>query len=112
MKKKIQLKEICWARSGDKGDISNIGLMAKKPEYYDIIKKQVTPERVKSYFRDMVKGTVDIYEAPNLDSLEIVMHQALDGGATRTLRLDETGKCMGENLLQMEIEMEEMTTRK
>lgn len=104
MAKNIRLSELALARSGDKGDISDIGLMAFNEKTYEIIKKQVTPQRVKEHFKDWVKGDVKIYEMPNILSLEIVMHQALGGGATKTLRFDQTGKAMGNALLFMEVE--------
>lgn len=103
MTKKVRLSELALARSGDKGDISDIGLMAFNEKNYEIIKKQVTPQRVKEHFKDWVKGDVEIYEMPNVLSLEIVMHQALGGGATKTLRFDQTGKAMGNALLFMEV---------
>ncbi len=106
MARKVRLSEICFVRSGDKGDISNIGLMATNDENYEIIKKQVTSERVKAHFKDWVKGRVDIYEMPNVNSLEIVMFEALGGGATKTLRIDQTGKAMGNALLWMEIDVD------
>jgi len=106
MAKKVRLSELALARSGDKGDISDIGLMAKDKKAYEIIKKQVTPQRVKEHFKDWVKGDVKIYEMPNILSLEIVMHQALGGGATKTLRFDQTGKAMGNALLFMEVEVD------
>jgi hypothetical protein len=101
----IQLKELAYVRSGDKGDICNIGLLALNADNYDIIRREVTPERVKAFFGDMVKGPVNIYELPNIHALEIVLHNALDGGATRTLRFDQTGKAMGTALLRMEVEV-------
>lgn len=103
--KKVRLKDLAYARSGDKGDVSNIGLMAFNKNNYEIIKREVTPERVKEHFKGMVKGDVKIYEMPNLDSLEVVLYNALGGGATRTLRLDQTGKSMGQALLWMEVEV-------
>jgi len=106
MAKKVQLRELAYARSGDKGDISDIGLMAFNKENYEILKKQVTVERVKAHFGDMVKGEVKIYEMPNINALEIVMYQALGGGAPRTLRYDQTGKSMGNALMRMEVEVE------
>jgi hypothetical protein len=106
MARKVRLSELCYVRSGDKGDISNIGLMATSDENYEIIKKQVTPERIKEHFKDWVKGRVDIYEMPNVNSLEIVMFEALGGGATKTLRIDQTGKAMGNALLWMEIDLD------
>jgi phosphoribosylaminoimidazole-succinocarboxamide synthase len=104
MTKKVRLSELALARSGDKGDISDIGLMAFNEKTYEIIKKQVTPQRVKEHFKHWVKGEVEIYEMPNILSLEIVMRQALGGGATKTLRFDQTGKAMGNALLFMEVE--------
>ena len=102
----IQLRELAYARSGDKGDVCNIGLLAFNRENYELMTKYVTPERVKEHFGDMVKGAVEIYEMPNIDALEIVLRNALDGGATRTLRFDQTGKAMGTALLRMEIPAE------
>lgn len=106
-KKKITLKDICYYRSGDKGDISNIGLMAKTDKAYEIIKREVTPERIKAHFKDWVKGDIIIYPMDNLQSLEIMMYGALGGGATKTLRIDQTGKAMGNGLSKMEIEVDE-----
>ncbi len=90
----IPLSELCWYRSGDKGDISNIGLMAKDERGYDIIREAVTPERVKAHFKDWVKGDVTIYEVPNMLAIEIVLREGLGGGATKSLRVDQTGKAM------------------
>jgi hypothetical protein len=104
--RKVMLKDLCYARSGDKGDTSDIGLMALSKENYEIVRKKVTPERIREHFGDMVKGDVKIYEMPNIDALEIVMYNALGGGASRTLRLDQTGKSMGQALLRMEIEVD------
>ena len=106
MAKKVKLSDICWYRSGDKGDISNIGLMAKDEKAYEIIKKQVTPERIKAHFKDWVKGDVVIYPMDNLQALEIVMFKSLGGGATKTLRIDQTGKSMGNALAKMEVEVD------
>ena len=103
---KVQLRELAYVRSGDKGDICNIGLLALTAENYEIIRREVTPERVKAFFSEMVKGPVKIYEMPNIHALEIVLHNALDGGATRTLRFDQTGKAMGTALLRMEVAVE------
>jgi len=105
MAKKVQLRELCYARSGDKGDISNIGLMAFNEKIYEIIRKEVTPEKVNAHFKGQVKGEVEIYEIPNLLSLELVLHRGLGGGATNTLRFDQTGKAMGNALLWMEVEV-------
>lgn len=103
--KKVRLNELCYGRSGDKGDISNIGLMAYTDEDYETIKKQVTPERVKAHFKDWAKGEVTVYPMPNLNALEIVLKQGLGGGATKSLRTDQTGKAMNNALRMMEVEV-------
>jgi hypothetical protein len=105
--KKIQLRGIAYARSGDKGDVVNIGLMAKDDAAYRIIKEKVTAQKVKDHFKDIVKGDVRRYEMDNLQSLEFVLCNALGGGATRTLAMDQTGKAYGQNLLRMFIEVED-----
>jgi len=104
---KVKLYELAFARSGDKGDVSNIGIMAKSKAIYDFLLKAVTPEKVKEHFKGMVKGDVEIYPMPNIDSLEIVLRLALGGGATRTLRFDQTGKSMCSALQRMELEADE-----
>ena len=100
------LKDLAYARSGDKGDVINVGVMAFNHENYEFLKKALTPEKVKAHYKGDVTGDVVIYEMPNLDSLEIVMNGALGGGATRTLALDQTGKAKGQSLLYMELEAE------
>ena len=102
--KKIMLKDLAYARSGDKGDISDLGLIAKTDKDYELMKKNVTPEAVKEFFKDDCKGEVSIYPMDNINALKIVMWNALGGGATRNLRLDQTGKSMGCYLLGMEID--------
>jgi hypothetical protein len=103
---KVQLARIAHARSGDKGDISNIGIIAYKPEHYPILVREVTADRVKAHFKELVKGKVDRYELPNLNALNFVMHEALDGGGTISLRTDAQGKTLGAALLRMEIEVD------
>ena len=105
--KKVKLHDLAFARSGDKGDVSNIGLMAKTKNIYEFLSKAVTPEKVKKHFKGMIKGDVEIYSMPNLDSLELILRRALGGGATCTLRFDQTGKSMGQALLRMELEVDE-----
>jgi len=102
--KRIQLREIAHARSGDKGDNANIGLIALKPKYYPILVREVTAERVKQHFAGLCHGEVERYELPNLRALNFVLHQALDGGGTLSLRTDSQGKTYGAALLRMEIE--------
>ena len=101
---KIQLKEIAHARSGDKGDNANIGLIALKPEHYPVLVREVTADRVKQHFAGLCAGEVERYELPNLNALNFVLHAALDGGGTLSLRTDSQGKTYGAALLRMEIE--------
>lgn len=101
--RKVQLKEIAHARSGDKGDNANIGLIALKPEYYPVLVREVTAERVKRHFAGICLGEVERYEIPNLHALNFVLHQALDGGGTLSLRTDSQGKTYGAALLRLEI---------
>jgi hypothetical protein len=100
------LGNIAHTRSGDKGDTSNIGVIAFKPEGYAIILREVTPERVKTYFGDLVKGEVERFELPNLGAINLLLHEALGGGGTVSLRVDAQGKTYGAALLGMEIELD------
>jgi hypothetical protein len=102
---KIRLSEIAHARSGDKGDISNVGLIAKQPRYYPLLVREVTADRVKAHFGSLVLGPVTRFELPNLSALNFVMEQALDGGGTISLRTDAQGKTHGAALLTMEVEV-------
>ncbi|HDM77441.1 MAG TPA: hypothetical protein ENG51_13390 [Deltaproteobacteria bacterium] len=104
---KVLLKELAFARSGDKGDVSNIGIMAKSGSIYKFLLSVITPEKIKEHFKGMVKGDVEIYPMPNIESIEVVLRQALGGGATSTLRFDQTGKSMCTALLRMEVEVSE-----
>jgi len=101
---KIQLREICHARSGDKGDTGNIGVIVYDKKDYELIKKELTAERVKEFFKGTVKGDVVRYELSRLGALNFVLYNALDGGATRTLSLDAYGKALSSALLSMMIE--------
>ena len=104
---KIPLARIAHARSGDKGDTANIGVIAWHDRHYPILLREVTAERVKALFGDLVKGRVERFELPNLGALNFLLHQALDGGGTVSLRLDAQGKTLGAALLGMEIEVDE-----
>lgn len=99
----IFLKDIAHGRSGDKGNRSNICIFAREPKYYDIIKEQVTAERVKEHFGDVVKGKVVRYDVPTLTGFNFVMDEALGGGATNSLRFDNIGKCMASALMRMKV---------
>lgn len=99
----MKLLEIAHSRTGDKGNISNISLIVYKEEDYQLIKEKVTAEKVKEYFKDVVKGEVVRYELDNLGALNFVMDKALGGGVTRSLALDKHGKSLSAALLEMEI---------
>ncbi len=103
----VKLREVCFSRAGDKGDVSNVGIACYKPEYYDVVKEQITAEKVKAYYEGIVKGRVDRYEIPGMDAFMFVMQEALDGGTTRSLRLDAYGKALSGYILNMDIDMPE-----
>ena len=98
----LQLRYLAHARSGDKGNSANVGLIALEPEWYDLLRRQVTVARVRKHFRGMVSG-VDRYELPNLSALNFLLHGALDGGGTISLKTDAQGKVYSTALLRMEI---------
>ncbi len=102
-----QLRELAFARSGDKGDVCNVGLLAFDDRCYEILVREVTAERIKAHFGEMVKGQVEIYPLPKVNALEIVLRNALGGGATRTLLFDQTGKSMSTSLLRMRVPVPE-----
>jgi hypothetical protein len=104
---RIQLRQICHARSGDKGDTANVGLIALKEEYYPIIRRYVTTDRVKQHFKGIVLGDVERFELPNLWALNFLLHNALDGGGTKSLMNDAQGKTLSAALLRMEIDVKE-----
>lgn len=103
--KKVQLLELAHARSGDKGDASNVGLIARKPEYYEVLREKATVDAVKKHFKGICTGPVERYELPNLHALNFLLHGALGGGGTVSLRNDAQGKTMSTALLRMEIEV-------
>jgi hypothetical protein len=105
--KKVPLHRIAHGRSGDKGDISNCAIIARKPEYYALIAEQVTAERVKKHFGDFCKGPVRRYDLPRIHSFNFVLEQALDGGGTSSLRIDPLGKTYACALLRMEVSVPE-----
>lgn len=97
------LRDIAYVRSGDKGDICTAGLIAKTPADYAALLRSVTPDKVKALYGDWVKGAVNCYPMDNIQAVVVVMQQALGGGATRTLRLDQTGKALGHALLRLPV---------
>ena len=102
----IPLYRIAITRSGDKGDVSNIGVIAFSSDLYRVLKKKLTPLAVKNHFKDMVRGDVTIYPMDNIEALQVVMQSALGGGATKTLRFDQTGKSMSVLMQSLEIPFE------
>lgn len=102
---KIQLVDLAHSRSGDKGNMANVGLIAYDSNHYELLCEAVTAERVKAHFGDMVLGRVDRYELPNLHALNFLLHDALDGGGTVSLMNDAHGKVFSTALLRMEIEV-------
>src|SRR5260370_41169113 len=100
-----QLVELAHARSGDKGDIADISLFAPDLEIYDLLAHEGTAERVKKHFAGIITGNVERFEIPNVLALKFVMHGALDGGASRSLRSDSLGKSLSSALLRMEIDI-------
>src|SRR4051794_13130232 len=102
---RLQLREICGYRAGDKGDIANVAIFADDDETYALIVREVTAARVKEHFGAVVRGRVDRYEAPNVRALNFVMQGALGGGGPRSLRADSLGKTLGGALVRMEIEV-------
>jgi len=102
---RIQLRRIAHARSGDKGDTANVGLIALKPEYYPTLAHEVTAERVKRHFAGICLGEVERFELPNIGALNFLLHESLDGGGTLSLKTDAQGKTYSSALLRMEIDV-------
>ena len=102
---KRRLIEIAHARSGDKGDTANVGVIARRPEYYPVLVRELTAERVARHFGGMLTGGVERYELPNLHALNFLLHGALGGGGTVSLKTDAQGKTLSTALLRMEIDV-------
>ena len=102
---KIQLVKLAHARSGDKGDTANVGLIALKDDYYPMLVREVTAEAVKHHFGPIVKGGVERFELPNLKALNFLLHESLGGGGTRSLMTDAQGKTFSTALLRMMIDI-------
>lgn len=103
---KRKLVELAHARSGDKGDTANVGIIANRAEDYPILVREVTAERVKEHFKGVCLGKVQRYELPNLGALNFLLHESLDGGGTLALKADPQGKTYSSALLRMEIEVD------
>lgn len=102
---KIPLLKLAHARSGDKGDTANVGLIALKKEYYPILVREVTADKVSAHFGPMVQGEVERFELPNLHALNFLLHEALGGGGTLSLMTDAQGKTFSTALLRMQVDV-------
>ncbi|MDQ3800061.1 MAG: hypothetical protein M3384_11450 [Acidobacteriota bacterium] len=102
---KVELLKLAHARSGDKGDTANVGVIALKDEFYPLLVREVTAEKVKAHFGAMVKGEVERFELPNLNALNFLLHESLGGGGTLSLMTDAQGKTFSTALLRMKIDV-------
>lgn len=101
----VRLLDIAHARSGDKGDTANVGVIALRPEWYPLLERHLTRDRVAEHFRGVIDGPVDRYELPNLDALNFLLHGALDGGGTLSLKTDAQGKVFSTAMLRLTLEI-------
>lgn len=99
----VKLRQLAHSRTGDKGNISNISLICFDPQYYELLKSQVTAARVKALFSGIVDGGVERYELPHIAAFNFVLHKALGGGVTRSLALDAHGKSLSSALLSISV---------
>ncbi len=102
---RIQLLHLAHARSGDKGDTVNVGIIARQPEFYPVLVEQVTAAAVRAHFQGIAHGPVERFELPNLKALNFLIHNALDGGGTVSLMTDAQGKTFSTAILRMQIEI-------
>lgn len=109
---KVRLVDIAHARSGDKGDTANVGVIALQPRWYEVLEEFVTRNRVAEHFRGMIEGQVDRFELPNLNALNFLLHGALDGGGTLSLKTDAQGKVYSTALLRMVIDVPDAEARR
>jgi hypothetical protein len=104
---RVPLSRIAHARSGDKGDLSNIGVIALEDRWYPALVREVTSDRVRTLFGELCRGPIERYELPNLGALNFVLHEALGGGGTVSLRVDAQGKTLSALMLTLEIDVQE-----
>ncbi len=109
---KVRLVDIAHARSGDKGDTANVGVIALQQRWYEVLEEFVTRNRVAEHFRGMIEGQVDRFELPNLNALNFLLHGALDGGGTLSLKTDAQGKVYSTALLRMVIDVPDAEARR
>jgi len=108
---KIQLTKVAHARSGDKGDTANVGLIALRDDFYPLLVREVTAARVKEHFKGICNGEVERFELPNLGALNFLLHESLGGGGTLSLMTDAQGKTFSTALLRMQIEIDDDEAR-
>ena len=106
---KVRVLDVAHARSGDKGDTANVGVIARTPEHYPLLVRELTVERVAAHFAGLITGGVERFELPNLHALNFLLHGALGGGGTVSLKTDAQGKTLSSALLRMEIEVPDGT---
>jgi hypothetical protein len=106
---KVRLLELAHARSGDKGDTANVGVIARRPAHYPLLVRELTAERVAAHFAGMLTGPVERFELPNLHALNFLLHGALGGGGTVSLKTDAQGKTLSTALLRLELEIPDGT---
>ena len=109
---KVRLVDIAHARSGDKGNTANVGVIALEPRWYELLEEFVTRKRVAEHFRGMIDGGVERYELPNLNALNFLLHGALDGGGTLSLKTDAQGKVYSTALLRMVIDVPDTAAKR
>ena len=102
---KVRLLDLAHARSGDKGDTANVGVIALRPEWYPLLARELTRDRVAAHFTGVIEGDVERFELPNLNALNFLLHGALDGGGTLSLKTDAQGKVYSTALLRLELEV-------
>jgi hypothetical protein len=109
---KVRLLDIAHARSGDKGDTANVGVIAMRPEWYDILQRLLTRERVAEHFRGIITGPVERFELPNLAAVNFLLHGALGGGGTLSLKTDAQGKVFSTALLRLTLDVPDDLARR
>lgn len=109
---RVRLVDIAHARSGDKGDTANVGVIALRPEWYDLLARELSRQRVQEHFRGVIHGDVERFELPNLKALNFLLHGALDGGGTLSLKTDAQGKVFSTAMLRMVLDIPDSEARR
>ena len=109
---RVQLGDIAHARSGDKGDTANVGVIAIRPEWYPVLAERLTLDRVREHFRGMIAGDVERFELPNIGAVNFLLHGALDGGGTLSLKTDAQGKVYSTAMLRLTLDVADDEARR